>query len=342
MLRFDRPFLDTFSAVEIRTEDLDLNGRFARNIAVVNDRMSFRLRDGLGRLPGETMVSLQSMRHEGALQPCYNVDVFGTDIRIIGAGQPELFGLIVVLSGAMDMVAGPNGSGTGSAGTGLALRGSPGTRVLTTDDSIRLSLWFDAPRTESVLATLIGATPTRPLAFAPTLDWARPGPRRIMRLVEHLIAEMHDPEGLTTEPVARETFTDLFLQSLLLGLDHNHRATVARPNSPAIPAHLRRAEALMHAAADRPLALAEIAAAAGCSLGALQSAFRRFRDTTLLGALRDIRLEHAREALLAAEPHQSTRQIARRFGFTNPSRFIAAYGRRFGERPLETRARNGR
>jgi AraC-like DNA-binding protein len=69
-------------------------------------------------------------------------------------------------------------------------------------------------------------------------------------------------------------------------------------------------------------------------------AFRRFRDTTALGALRDIRLRCAREALLQAGDDEPTRAIARRFGFTNPSRFIAAYGRRFGEHPSETRRKD--
>ena len=93
----------------------------------------------------------------------------------------------------------------------------------------------------------------------------------------------------------------------------------------------------MYASADRPIRLADIAAAAGCSLSALQAAFRRFRDTTALGALRDIRLRRARETLLKANDDEATGTIARRFGFTNPSRFIAAYGRCFGERPSETR-----
>ncbi len=80
----------------------------------------------------------------------------------------------------------------------------------------------------------------------------------------------------------------------------------------------------MHASASQPIALADVAAAAGCSQGALQAAFRRFRETTALRALHDIRLQHAREALLAADDSESTSSIARRFGFTNLSRFITA------------------
>ncbi len=65
---------------------------------------------------------------------------------------------------------------------------------------------------------------------------------------------------------------------------------------------------------NRPVRLADVAVAAGCSLSALQAAFRRFRDTTALGALRDIRLRCAREALLRANDDEPTRTIARRLG----------------------------
>lgn len=131
----------------------------------------------------------------------------------------------------------------------------------------------------------------------------------------------------------------LFLQTVLSRLQHNYTARLERPAGAAIPHHLRRAEALMHASADKPITMVDIAAAAGCGTATLYAAFRRFRDTTPLTVLHGIRLQHVREALQAADDAVLTRGIARRFGFTNASRFIAAYGKQFGERPNETRRR---
>jgi AraC-like DNA-binding protein len=74
----------------------------------------------------------------------------------------------------------------------------------------------------------------------------------------------------------------------------------------------------MLASADRPIRLADVAAAADCCLSTLQEAFRRFRDTTALGALRDIRLRCAREALLQAGDDEPTRAIAAASGSPTP------------------------
>jgi len=72
---------------------------------------------------------------------------------------------------------------------------------------------------------------------------------------------------------------------------------------------------------------------------ATRAAFRQFRGVTPLTALHAIRLQRVREALREADDQIPTRTIARRFGFTNPSRFLAAYGKQFGEHPNEARRR---
>ena len=339
--QFDHPLLDTFDLVRISNEDLDVGGRFTRNLAAINGVMSFRIRDGQRPpMAAEQEISIQAMRREGSLTPCYNADRYGTDITVIGNGQPQLYGLIKMLAGGMQMVAGPNGTAAAHGTKGIVARGLPETRLLTTENNVRLVLWVDAGRLEQGLTAWNGEPPRQVLEFVPAIDWDAGPVGTLWRMIAHLEQELRDPFGLTTEPVALETFTDLLVQTILRRLRHNYTARLAHPSGVAIPAHLRRAEAFMHASADRPIRLADVAAAAGCSLSALQEAFRRFRDTTALGALRDIRLRRAREALVQASDDEPSRTIARRFGFTNPSRFIAAYGRRFGERPSETRRKD--
>jgi AraC-like DNA-binding protein len=341
VIRFDKPLLDTFGAVEILPEDLDLGGRFTRQLAAVNGKMSYRLRcEGALPRPRETVLSVQAMRREGSLRLCYNADRLGTDITLIGDGQPHLYSLTVMLSGAMELTTGPNGTATSHGTHGMIVRGLPGTRLLTTDNSARLVLWIDGGRLERVLGALLDEPPRQSLAFSPSIDWGAGPAASVERLLMCLVDELRDPAGLTSHPVALETFTDLLMQAILHRLEHNYTARLARPASVAIPGHLRRAEAFMHASADRPIALADVAAAAGCSLGTLQAAFQRFRGTTSLGALHDVRLQRVREALQTAGKDEPTAAIARRFGFTNPSRFIAAYGKRFGEHPNETRCRS--
>ena len=92
----------------------------------------------------------------------------------------------------------------------------------------------------------------------------------------------------------------------------------------------------MRSRAGQPLALHEVAEAAGCSVRALQTGFRRFRDTTPTAAMRRTRLEAAREALIRGEPQGSmVGEVARRYGFTNAGRFTRLYAATFGASPAE-------
>jgi transcriptional regulator GlxA family with amidase domain len=53
--------------------------------------------------------------------------------------------------------------------------------------------------------------------------------------------------------------------------------------------------------------------------------------------LREIRLQHARKDLSAADPTETTvTEIATRWGFLHPGRFSAQYRERFGEPPSAT------
>lgn len=106
----------------------------------------------------------------------------------------------------------------------------------------------------------------------------------------------------------------------------------------APPAAVRRAAAFIEAHADQPLTLADIAAAAGVTGRALQFAFRRYYDNTPVGYLRQARLERAYTELRDADPAAgvTVAAVARRWGWTSPGQFTAAYRRRFGEAPNRT------
>jgi AraC-like DNA-binding protein len=338
MLQFDKPLLDRFGMVEVRAEDLDLGGSFTRNLAAFKGIVSYRVRNRAAwrQSPGG-VLSLRGIRRDGAFTSVYLEDRCAAEADIVGDGLSHQYCLIAMQSGALEMVSGPNGTAVASGTKGMILRGLQDTRFVTSDNATRLTLWIDAARLERALAARLGEPARQELVFSPRVDWSAGPAMALWRMMVHLVDELRDPRGLVSEPVALETFTELLLQSILNRLEHNFSARLDRPAAAAIPGHLRRAEAFMHAFADRSITLADVAAAAGCSLGTLQAAFRRFRDTTPLSALHDIRLQRVREALLIADRDESTRAIARRFGFTNPSRFIAAYGRRFGERPRKTR-----
>lgn len=88
-------------------------------------------------------------------------------------------------------------------------------------------------------------------------------------------------------------------------------------------------------AGDRP-SVPEIADACGLSQRGLQDVFARTLGTTPNRFLRDHRLDCVRRELLRAAGDDGVTPVARRWGFTNPGRFAAAYRERFGEDPAAT------
>lgn len=107
-----------------------------------------------------------------------------------------------------------------------------------------------------------------------------------------------------------------------------------------VPAADLRFEAMapVSAGVQRTFALDQIAAAAGVTSQALRYAFRRSLDVTPIGYLRRVRLERAHAELQRADPASgvTVAGVARRWGWSSPSRFTKAYWRRFGVLPGHT------
>ena len=342
MIQFDPSVLASFTKIEIHDpSDLDADSRITRLLPKGDNANTYRLRNRrLFQTRPQGRLSLLSGRVLGDLKPCFNTDRFGTVIGIEGNGMPR-YCLNLMLAGAMEMVSGAREPVTAQATNALIYRALPGTRFLTTDDNARMAFWVEASRLERALEARLDAPLRDTLCFAPNMDMTRGGGASLVRLLNHLFAELKDPDGFFTSPAALSAYTETIAQVMLDKLPHNYSDRLNRPASAAIPHHLRIAEEFIEAYADRPLTMAEIAAAAGCSVRGLQRAFRQFRGTVPLRALRDMRLERAHAALASAGENETPRDIARRFGFTNPSRFIAAYKRRFREHPSETRRDDG-
>jgi AraC-like DNA-binding protein len=103
------------------------------------------------------------------------------------------------------------------------------------------------------------------------------------------------------------------------------------------PATVQRAVAFIESHADTDISPADIAAAAGVGVRALQLAFRRHLDTTPAAHLRTVRLAAAHRDLLAADPGTHTvAAVARRWGFGHLGRFSADYRKMYGEPPART------
>ncbi|MCC4250309.1 helix-turn-helix transcriptional regulator [Microbacterium testaceum] len=102
----------------------------------------------------------------------------------------------------------------------------------------------------------------------------------------------------------------------------------------AAPRTVRRALAFIDSHAHLPITIDDIAEAAGISTRGLQHAFRRALDTTPSAYLRTVRLTAAHRDLHSGD--DSVGEVARRWGFSSPSRFARYYREVYGRNPSQT------
>lgn len=104
--------------------------------------------------------------------------------------------------------------------------------------------------------------------------------------------------------------------------------------------HLVEAMELMAANIEEPLALSEIADAAGVSLRQLERLFHRYHDVTPAQHYLALRLRRARELL--AHTSAPIMQITVACGFQTASHFCKAYRTQFGHSPSDHRRQGGK
>lgn len=189
---------------------------------------------------------------------------------------------------------------------------------------------------EAVLAQELGFRPGR-LLFSPApvdLDGAAAA-------FAHLVRTICDDidRGLTaySHPRTCGAVEDALKRLLLAAVPHNHSDLFnATPDGPA-PYYVRRVEEYVAAHADEPISLADMIAVSGVSARSLHTGFRRFRDTTPMGYLKNHRLQLANRQLKdGADRGLSVTEVALACGFTHLSKFARDYQERFGERPSST------
>lgn len=153
-------------------------------------------------------------------------------------------------------------------------------------------------------------------------------------LRENLLADPETPAG----PLVAASAARLLVATALATFPNNALTDpTGEDRHDGSPATLRRAVAFIDENADRDITVAEVAAAANVTIRAVQLAFRRHLDTTPMGYLRRVRLDHAHRQLLTADPERnSVTAVAYRWGFTSSSRFAAYYRTAYGVSPSIT------
>lgn len=194
---------------------------------------------------------------------------------------------------------------------------------------------FDAAR------ELRGDTGTEPLRFESLTPVTAAAGAAWRRLVDYLCEDFLADDRALRQPLTVGAAARLLASTVLATFPNNvatdrESGDRARDRLDASPATVRRAVAFIESSAASDITVADIAVAAHVTPRALQYAFRRHLATTPMGYLRRVRLDLARQDLLADAEDTTVAGVAARWGFFNAGRFASAYRSVHGENPQAT------
>ena len=244
--------------------------------------------------------------------------------------QMPLSGAASIRNGGQDYVS--------DSGRAAVLNPHLPTTMIWDQDCRQVLIQIERAALEAQLARHLGRRPAGTLTFSGALDLTGRRGAALRGLVLHVLAEADAGRS----PLGPASLLGRQIESALLtGLleAHGHsqsEAMAGRGGGDLAPRIVRRAEEFMLAHPDQPLAIEDVAAAAGVGARALQLAFRRFRDMTPMEFLRRARLERAHADLQAARPGTTVTEIATRWGFAHFGRFAQSYRACYGQSPSQT------
>jgi AraC-like DNA-binding protein len=261
---------------------------------------------------------------------------YGGRVHIAPHAQESFYLVLIPLAGRAQL----------NHGREEALYDSDGAAVPPVDRAYHIEVSAGSPHLvvriardslEEHLRSMVARPVAQSIRFDLKMDMTAPAVRSWRKVVGLFLDEV-DGDGLIPQhPLAMRELERLLLGQLLLAQPNNYSALLHEHPGGATYQAVRRAAELIEARAAEQLTVEDLARATALSVRALQQGFRRFRDTTPMSYLCEVRLQHAREDLLTADPAGTTvTEIALRWGFLHAGRFAARYRGRFGELPSAT------
>lgn len=202
----------------------------------------------------------------------------------------------------------------------------------------KILLRFNAKALADKLRALIGAWPLQELLFQPALNVEAPEAKSLRRLVAYLMEELNTTGSPST--IAVVELEQLLMTSFLVASRHNFSELLTSRPKPIAPWQVRRAEEYIEANWNTPLTIEVLAEVTNASVRSLFERFRDYRGSSPMTFVRQVRLRHAREMLLAPQANTSVTGVALSCGFMNTGHFARHYGHAFGELPSETLCRS--
>ncbi|HZO37511.1 MAG TPA: AraC family transcriptional regulator [Solirubrobacteraceae bacterium] len=231
------------------------------------------------------------------------------------------------------------GHGTAESAPGIATVLSPTQEVVMrwSADHDQITFCVDRDAIDQELARMLGHEADAPVIFDVAMDLTSRDGKALAATLRCVLDEIRGGGESLDHPLVRSRMEQLIVDRLLVGQRHNFSEQLATGYPAARPPAVRHALEIIRARAAEPLTIPMIAELVGVSISSLQKGFHQHIGVTPQHYLREVRLEHARDDLLAgSRDDTSVNTIAYRWGFTHLARFAGYYKHRYGELPSET------
>ncbi len=285
------------------------------------------------------------MNHAPLSQLSLNYLKYGAPVLVEPGELSSFFLVLIQLTGTVNVRCGRQAAQL-DAGHATVLSPTEYTCMDWTGDADELILRVARPDLERFLSTLLGHSLRRPLVFDLAMDCKQGAGAAWRRGIDFLLFELESQVNLLTWPLVVANYEHMLMSSLLHAQPHNYTDELARTVSPAAPRHVKFVEDYIAAHADEPITIEDLTTVSGVSVRTLFAGFQRFRGTSPMKHLRDVRLARARADLQMAVPNVmapnvtvpnvTVTEVALKWGFTQLGRFSVEYKRQYGESPSET------
>lgn len=207
-------------------------------------------------------------------------------------------------------------------------------------DTEKLVVRVDREALERNCIQHLGHGLRRPLEFLPAMSLDSAGGMRWASLLRWIYESLAIDETSFDSPIIAAQVEQMAITMLLTCQPHNYSEELAGEERSIAPAFVKRIERYIEDHADEPITIVDLAEHAGVSSRSIFNGFRRFRNTSPMLYLKEVRMRRVHEELKRLTPADSTvTAVAYHWGFTHLGHFTTDYKRRFGESPSQTLAR---
>lgn len=177
------------------------------------------------------------------------------------------------------------------------------------------------------------------IEFNPSMDLSTPQGQRWMRMASWLYDTLSsDDEPLN--PMLKAQFEQSLIAMVLACQPSNYSAELSTDDRSVAPAFVRKVERYIEEHAHEPITIVDLAEFSGVSSRSLFSGFRRYRNTSPIQYLKEVRLRRVHDELKLSNSADTTvTATALHWGFNHLGHFTTDYKKRFGESPSTTLTR---